>query len=186
MGSLGTAITPPRGVGGAGAAWFDRALNTGSHVTYCFLIHRSIDRSMDPRRPRLTSCSGLRPARGRHSLRADTVDRTRAGYGSRQARSSTSQLTGCMWVLRAPVRRARTRPGRRMSQKPSRVPRRPRTSRSRDVVCRQPPRDGASAYAIRPSRPTANRLPSAQPDYVLHMPVRDINRIVSSLHAARE
>lgn len=142
--------------------WFSR------HVL--LLIHRSIDGSSSSPldvvlRPQ------ARPARGRHSLRADTVDRTRAGYGSRQARSSTSQLTGCMWVLRAPVRRARTRPGRRMSQKPSRVPRRPRTSRSRDVVCRQPPRDGASAYAIRPSRPAANRLPSAQPDYVLPMPV---------------
>lgn len=144
--------------------WFSR------HV---LLPYPSIDRSIDG-----SSSSPLdvvlRPqasGRGRHSLRADTVDRTRAGYGSRQARSSTSQLTGCMWVLRAPVRRARTRPGRRMSQKPSRVPRRPRTSRSRDVVCRQPPRDGASAYAIRPSRPSANRLPSAQPDYVLSMPV---------------
>lgn len=84
MGSLGRAITPPRGwMGGAGAAWFDRALNTGSHVTYCSL---SIDRSMDPRRPRLTSCSGLRPGQPGDGIHFELTRLTGPGPGTAAGR----------------------------------------------------------------------------------------------------
>ena len=83
-----------------------------------------------------------------------------------------------MWVLPAPVRRARTRtrPVRRMRQKNlHRVPaaaRRPGRKREAGLSAAVPRRGPIPAQnAIRPPGRTANRLPSARPEYARSVPL---------------